>query len=168
MLPDRLVVSPALVGRAGELRYLQQQLDMACSGSGRCVLVTGEAGIGKSRLLAELRSMAGEQCRVFAIHCYEEDSASPYAPLIDALRLHVARLAPAAAFAALGPQAADLLPLLPELSPAVPPDRPAPRSIRKPRSGGSSRHWRDSWPGWRNSGRCCCWPKMCSGATNRR
>jgi len=124
MLPHSTVVSPLLVGRAGELQYLQQQLRAACSGSGRCVLVSGEAGVGKSRIVAHLCALAGEQCRVVSFNCYEEDSTSPYAPLIDALRLQVAQVPPPTLVETYGVQLADLLPLLPELSPAAPSSQP--------------------------------------------
>jgi predicted ATP-dependent serine protease len=40
----------AFVGRERELRELQAGLDEVCSGRGRFFLVTGEPGIGKSRL----------------------------------------------------------------------------------------------------------------------
>lgn len=52
--------APAFVGREQQLHQLQAQLDAACSGMGRVVFVTGEAGAGKTALLAEFarRAMA--------------------------------------------------------------------------------------------------------------
>jgi DNA-binding CsgD family transcriptional regulator len=50
--------SPVLVGRGAELAMARQLLGRAARGDGRTLLVTGEAGIGKSRLLAEVRSAA--------------------------------------------------------------------------------------------------------------
>lgn len=50
--------TPALVGRTKELSALRDQLSLACGGSGGCVVVQGEAGTGKTRLLGELAAEA--------------------------------------------------------------------------------------------------------------
>ena len=54
-VPER----PQLFGRATEVTALQDQWRMAANGSGRVVVLTGEAGIGKSSLLAELGHRVG-------------------------------------------------------------------------------------------------------------
>jgi DNA-binding CsgD family transcriptional regulator/tetratricopeptide (TPR) repeat protein len=54
------VVCPILVGRSAELTALQECIQQTASGQGGVVLLSGEAGIGKSRLLAELEWAAGE------------------------------------------------------------------------------------------------------------
>src|SRR5438105_15020408 len=43
-----------LVGRRAELSWLRERLRLAAQGSPQCVLLSGEAGIGKTRLAAEL------------------------------------------------------------------------------------------------------------------
>src|SRR5262249_46281707 len=43
-----------LIGRADELAWLREQLGAALSGAGRAVRIVGEAGVGKTRLTAEL------------------------------------------------------------------------------------------------------------------
>ena len=48
------VLCPVVVGRALEVRALESALEGALAGRGGCVVITGEAGIGKSRLLREL------------------------------------------------------------------------------------------------------------------
>lgn len=48
----------AFVGRSEELALLDQVLDEAVDGRGRCVAVTGEAGIGKARLCEVVASRA--------------------------------------------------------------------------------------------------------------
>jgi hypothetical protein len=50
--------SPVLVGRRAELATASGLVDAACRGHGGVLLVTGEAGVGKSRLVDELRARA--------------------------------------------------------------------------------------------------------------
>jgi len=52
---DKSIVSPILAGRGSELETLEQTLTNAQQGVGQCFMLAGEAGIGKSRLLAEIR-----------------------------------------------------------------------------------------------------------------
>src|SRR5512140_1874797 len=99
------------------METLERALAVAASGSGRCVLVVGEAGIGKSRLVAELRSRAA--ARQFAVlqgYCFEQDVSFPYAPWIDALRAFLAPKSPAQISELLGVAAPELVKLLPELA----------------------------------------------------
>jgi predicted ATPase/DNA-binding CsgD family transcriptional regulator len=55
------VGGPSLIGRARELGALRDRLDRAANGRGSAVLVTGEAGIGKSRLTRELAADARDR-----------------------------------------------------------------------------------------------------------
>ncbi len=75
------------VGRQRELELLRETFASAAAGHGQVVFVVGEAGLGKSRLLAELRArVAGET------HCWVEGRCASYGattaflPVIDALR----------------------------------------------------------------------------------
>ncbi len=54
-MPDSAPSAPTLVGRRAELSALDRLLDDA-SGGTRAVLLAGDAGVGKTRLLTELRS----------------------------------------------------------------------------------------------------------------
>lgn len=54
----RRISSPVFVGRRSELAALDAVLARAGDGGGSAVLVEGEAGIGKSRLMARLESRA--------------------------------------------------------------------------------------------------------------
>ncbi len=85
------IVSPVMIGRESELEALGQALHAAQRCRGHCILIAGEAGIGKSRLGAELRSRAtAEQFLLWEGHCFEQDFSFPYAPWIDALRAFLA------------------------------------------------------------------------------
>ena len=111
------VVSPVLVGRESEFNALRQALHAAQHGGGRCILIAGEAGIGKSRLGAELASRAAaERFLLWEGHCFEPDTSFPYAPWIDALRAFLARKSLAETSQLLGSLAPEFIKLLPELS----------------------------------------------------
>ena len=76
-----------LVGRADEMRTLTGVLDALQSGAGRTVFVVGEAGIGKTRLLAEARDHA-RRADVTWIdgRCDVLEEGTPFAGLRDLLR----------------------------------------------------------------------------------
>ncbi len=108
----------ALVGRAAELSALENSLQRVLDGHGRVAVISGEAGVGKTRLLEELESVAAVAgVRVVVGHCFETEQPLPFRPWIDALRdeqpaLDTARLADLSAAAR-----AQLARLFSELSP---------------------------------------------------
>ena len=74
------------VGRESELAELTANLNEAQAGNGRMVVVEGEAGIGKTRLIHKLASTAMEQGFEASYgRCLSLQQADPYAPFIDAL-----------------------------------------------------------------------------------
>jgi DNA-binding SARP family transcriptional activator len=77
--------SVRLLGRAGELATLERAVGQAFGGSFALLLVEGEAGLGKTRLLDELTaSLVG--VRVGRARCSELERDLPYVPLATALR----------------------------------------------------------------------------------
>lgn len=117
-----------LVGRDAELARLRRALEEAERGHGAMVLLVGEAGIGKSALIAALAADAERRgARVLLGRSYATERILPFAPWVDALRAaHVSR--DDALVDALTPRwRAELSRLLPEL--AVP-DGPVPGSDR--------------------------------------
>lgn len=76
-----------LAGRTHELEILRDRFAAAAEGHGQVVGIVGEAGIGKSRLLLELRkSLRSERVAWFEGQCLSYGSAVPYLPVIAILR----------------------------------------------------------------------------------
>jgi hypothetical protein len=75
------------VGRARELTELAAALEEAVSGRGSLVLLSGEPGIGKTRLMSEVALVAGERgVGVVTGRCWEEGGAPPYWPWTQIVR----------------------------------------------------------------------------------
>ena len=55
---NKPIVCPIVIGRTAELTALHQLIDQAKGGRGHVALISGEAGIGKSRLVAEAKTYA--------------------------------------------------------------------------------------------------------------
>jgi DNA-binding CsgD family transcriptional regulator len=78
--------SRPLVGRERELELVEQLLEGTCAGAARFLLVTGEPGIGKSRLLAELLGRAGQRgCLALQGNAAEFERELPFGLFVDAL-----------------------------------------------------------------------------------
>jgi DNA-binding CsgD family transcriptional regulator/tetratricopeptide (TPR) repeat protein len=77
-----------MVGRAGELARLLGHVERAAAGGASAVLLAGDAGVGKTRLLDELATRAAERgARVLIGHCVDlGDVGLPYLPFVDLLR----------------------------------------------------------------------------------
>jgi class 3 adenylate cyclase len=75
-----------LVGRDAEMVRLREELDGLGSGLGRVLLVSGEAGIGKTRLLGELRRMAGERVTWLDARCPSYGGELLARPFVDLFR----------------------------------------------------------------------------------
>ena len=80
--------SPTFIGRAAELDRLEEAFADACAGAATAVLLAGEAGVGKSRLVNELSDRlraAGARLLIGGAIDIGEGGL-PYAPIIEALR----------------------------------------------------------------------------------
>jgi DNA-binding SARP family transcriptional activator len=105
------------VGREGELHALLRGLDEALAGEGRLFLVSGEPGIGKSRLLEQLaRRARARGADVLVGRCWEAGGAPAYWPWVQALRTYVRARDPELLRSQLGRGAPDLSQILPELN----------------------------------------------------
>ena len=111
-----------LTEREAALAELAAAWAEARRGNGRLLFVQGEAGIGKSRLLAEFSAAVRQSGgQVLSGACYEFERRLPYQPLADALRPALARLCPAGRAALPGWLRAELRRLLPGWEPDAPP-----------------------------------------------
>ena len=106
----------AFVGRHGELRQLRAGLDDALAGRGRLFLISGEPGIGKSRLAEEFAGHARRrEALVLVGRCWEAGGAPAFWPFVQALRSCVRDRDPDLLRRQLGSGASELAQLLPEL-----------------------------------------------------
>ena len=88
----RRISSPTLVGREQALGRLLEAVAGARAGEPRHVVVGGEAGVGKTRLLSRARELVeGEGGRVVSGGCIEMGNAAlPFAPYAEIVRTLVA------------------------------------------------------------------------------
>jgi DNA-binding SARP family transcriptional activator len=105
------------VGRERELRELLDGLEESLAGEGRLFLISGEPGIGKSRLVDQLtRRARARGAEVLVGRCWEAGGAPAYWPWVQALRTYVRERDPELLRRQLGRGAADLAQILPELN----------------------------------------------------
>lgn len=85
-------LSRPLVGRDAELDVLRRAFDR-CLGSGRAALtlVSGAAGIGKSRIVGELVSVVGGRATVLHGRCLPDEAGVAFAPLVEIVGQLLAR-----------------------------------------------------------------------------
>lgn len=115
-----------LVGREQALHQLEQAYARTQAGRGQVILISGEAGIGKSRLMQEFAASCADRTLVLAGAGYPDTQTIPYQPVIEALR---PALTVQLATCNLQPiwlaEASRLLPELRTLHPDLPPPLPA-------------------------------------------
>jgi class 3 adenylate cyclase len=75
------------VGRVKEMETLKEALDKARSGSGQVVGIVGEAGVGKSRILLEMKRLFTDMALLEG-HCLHYGGSMAYLPLLDILRAY--------------------------------------------------------------------------------
>ncbi|MGH3364581.1 MAG: helix-turn-helix transcriptional regulator [Nocardioidaceae bacterium] len=116
--------SPELVGRGEQLALLGRAMDEAGSATPRLVVVEGEAGIGKSRLLSDFTAEASRRgVTVLRGSCVDlGDSAVPHLPLRSVLAELVDAVGVDRVLDLVGPGLVALSPLQPELAERAPPE----------------------------------------------
>ncbi len=119
VLFNRPVVCPTLIGRTHDLAALHLLVAEAKNSQGHVALICGEAGIGKSRLVTEVKTYAANQgFLLLQGNCFQTDNSFPYAPLHDLLRTYLTNSVEATID--LEPYMHDLSKLLPDLQLLLP------------------------------------------------
>lgn len=129
-LPHRPVAAPVsgrsgvshrgLVGRREELRRFDHRLERLAAGEGSVVLVSGEPGIGKTRLVEELVARAGDPPALVAWGRCEEGEGTPsFWPWVQIIRSVIAGADPEALGRALAPGAGEIAQIAPEVKDLV-------------------------------------------------
>jgi len=84
-----------LVGREEELAFLEDCWQEVVAGWAGLLLISGEAGVGKTRLVEEFaQGLLQRGTRVLWGHCYEFERVLPYQPISEALRTILPALTP--------------------------------------------------------------------------
>lgn len=112
---DPLVASARLIGRDDDLATLRDAVVGARAGVPRCVIVTGEAGIGKSRLVSEALTGVEDALVVTGHGADMATGEIPFGVVADTLRDLLHR---AGTDVLTGPEREALAPLLPGLVPS--------------------------------------------------
>src|SRR5215208_3454176 len=86
MIFNKSVICPVLIGRESDLQRLDRLISQSQEGNGQIALISGEAGIGKSRLVREVKGRASEGTLILEGQCFQTDLALPYSPLLDLFR----------------------------------------------------------------------------------
>ena len=111
-----------LVGRVREMALLRESLAKAVAGHEGLVMISGEAGVGKSRLIEEVIAEArGNRMDVLIGHCVDPEESAPYLPFVEVLDLCVERAATSDDLRrVLGEEGPELARLVPRISRILP------------------------------------------------
>ncbi len=114
--PENPPAAAGFVGRTPELEQLSAALDRTTGGAGSLVMVVGEPGIGKTRLIEQFTAHArAAGARVLMGRCYDGDWAPPFSPFVEAIKQHAASTPPQRLRAQLGADAGVLARIVPSL-----------------------------------------------------
>jgi DNA-binding SARP family transcriptional activator len=109
------------VGRERELEEMTVGLEDAISGQGRLFLLSGEPGIGKTRMAEELAQHARNRGALVLVgRCWEAGGAPAFWPWVQSLRSYLRAGDRDHLVSDLGPGAAEIAPILPELYELIP------------------------------------------------
>ncbi|HEX4444567.1 MAG TPA: AAA family ATPase [Galbitalea sp.] len=111
------IAGPAMIGRESDLQALTAALSDARRGVSRCVVLGGEAGMGKTRLLEEFRATIDSDVVVLRAECVDLGPLGvPFGPVRAIIRQLVSIVGADAVLAAAGAGRSSIVALLPELA----------------------------------------------------
>lgn len=104
------------VGRSDERALLRQAVNRAVAGSGGVVLIAGEAGLGKTRLVDEI-AVEATASGMFVVrgHCYDMEGAPPYTPFVEAIEYGLTVTAPHVFRSAMGDAGPEIARFVPKV-----------------------------------------------------
>jgi DNA-binding SARP family transcriptional activator/tetratricopeptide (TPR) repeat protein len=119
---DHIVAQTPLVGREEEIERLQDLYVQSRQGQQHVCIISGEPGIGKTRLASDFTAWAKEtqQAQVLWGHCYEMSTALPYQPIVDVIKTLTRSQTPQQLSLLLGSHASDLVKIVPEIRAKLP------------------------------------------------
>src|SRR3984893_18438694 len=107
--PLEQLVRGQLVGRGGEQQQLRAHWDQAQQARCHLLLLSGEPGVGKTRLAQDLIAHAQKSgATILRGGCYEYEATTPYMPFVEAFREWTHRQGPEQLRAALGTTASEV------------------------------------------------------------
>jgi predicted ATPase len=115
------ILDSGFIGRLDEMAALTAVLDEVMLGRGQMAMLTGEPGIGKTRLAQELANHAESKgALVLWGRCYEEQGVPPYWPWVQAIRSLVRQSDTEQLRSEIGAGVADIAGLVPEVKERLP------------------------------------------------
>src|SRR2546430_5896685 len=114
--PER-ILQAELVGREEEISLMRRAFKQVQIGQRRVVFISGEPGIGKTRIARDFTRWCEEsqQATILWGYCYEMSGQLPYQPIVDAINAHVQTCSPEKLRYMLGTSASDLAKIVPEI-----------------------------------------------------
>jgi len=114
--PER-ILQAELVGREEEIALMRRAFKQVQNGQRRVVFISGEPGIGKTRIAQDFTRWCEEsqQATILWGYCYEMSGQLPYQPIVDAINAHVQTCSPEKLRSMLGTSASDLAKIVPEI-----------------------------------------------------
>jgi len=114
--PLQQLVRGQLVGRVDESQQLRGHWERAQQARGKLVMLSGEPGVGKTRLAQDLIAHAQKSgATILRGGCYEYEATTPYLPFVEAFREWTHRLSPTQLRTALGATAPEIAKFAPEI-----------------------------------------------------
>jgi class 3 adenylate cyclase/tetratricopeptide (TPR) repeat protein len=117
------------VGRSEERSLLRQAVSRAVAGGGGVVLIAGEAGLGKTRLVDEIAAEA-KSSGMFVVRgqCYDMEGSLPYVPFVEAIEYGLTVTTGDAFRSAMGDAGPEIARFVPKVRVAYP-DLPPPLAL---------------------------------------